>query len=126
MAPWLDGAEVIGAERARRELDLLVVEKPLNMAASQDNTSGGGGERAARSCLNRLGTHHIRLPMSSVPCIHLHQSSERGAAPQCPVSCVALRHGLHSSGSLDAEQSVLMLTTCFLPSFDEHAWLLWG
>ena len=48
MALWLDGAEAIGAERARRKLDLLVVEKPLNMAAFQDNTGGGGSEREQR------------------------------------------------------------------------------
>ena len=122
MALWLDGAEVIGAERARRELYLLVVEKPLNMAASQDNTGGGGSEREQRGRVS-IGWAHTTpacpmslLGMSSVPCIHLHQPSKRGAAPQCPVSCLALRCGPHSLGSLDAERSVLMLTACLLPS----------
>ena len=64
MALWLDGAEAIGAERARRELDLLVVEKPLNMAASQDNTGGGGGEREQRGRVS-IGWAHTT---SACPC----------------------------------------------------------
>ena len=65
MALWLDGAEAIGAERARRELDLLVVEKPLNMAASQDNTGGGGSEREQRGRVS-IGWAHTTsaCPMS--------------------------------------------------------------
>jgi len=94
VALWLDGAEAIGAERARRELDLLVVEKPLNMAASQDNTGGGGGERAARSCLNRLSTHHVRLP-------HV---TTRYLCPLCHASiCISRRKGVrHPNAPLAA------------------------
>ena len=60
MALWLDG----GAEKARRELDLLVVEKPLNMAASQDNAGGGGGEREQRGRVS-IGWEHTT---SACPC----------------------------------------------------------
>ena len=123
MALWLDGAEAIGAEGARRELNLLVVEKPLNMAAFQDNTGGGGSERGQRGRVS-IGWAHTTsaCPMSLLGRYVLsamHPSASvvgkgRGTPMPRYLRCAALRA---AQFGLAGCRMVSVNADCLLPSF---------